>query len=1185
VINGRYKIIDKIGKGRSQVFLCIDKENSDKEIAIKILSNFADADDLASFRNEFHILKKSDHPNIIKTIDYGTVLESITGEIPTGSRFFTLEYFPGKNLLSVDDYSEKALNEIIVQISSLLYYLHQSNFIYYDLKPENILVTWADQKPLIKIIDFGFAMHVPLLKGKLISGTTEYIAPEILRREAHDHRVDLYSFGMLLYRLIYKKFPFDSLNEIDIYKAQIENEFEFPETSYSEKTLNIIKKLLSKNPDDRYYNSIEILAEIDTSLIKKLSKTWSPAKVFAGRTDACSILKTYFNDKTSGEIFAVKGSEGAGKSSLLNQIASEYNEAVLISYNKARPGFEFIKELLGKLLYNEIIFNSITDDLKFSIKELINLPMGDITTQIKAVFSRISHDCSFFILFDNFNDIDELVYDVIINIIPILQVNKRKFVLAEDTDIRNLSENIFNLREINLTSFTEVNLIEFLIKSYYEKFPQEELKRLILLYADLLPGNIQGFIKDILFLDVIDYQPGFPRISEDEGTLRILQSSHDEIYGLRVSALSKNELYAAELISLFEIPIEQITVSLISGFSPEEIEKVVLSLMQKNILHPVHLTNLLNFTSGGLKNFIYKMIRDKIEFHGWAAGKIRNEIETFNRTELARQFELSYRFKESYDVIKEELAEAEKISAFSYMKKILRRYLSFPLGFEDKSDIKSALAAVLYNLSEFKNAEELINELLTENWPPEKADELLILKASCLIGSENYEEGKTLLSQLIGRIKDEEKIEKLLPVSANAEFELNNFTETKAICRKVIDGNKAGYAEKGKCYNLLGLISIITENNFAEALACFELAENVYEEGGLLYKVAQMEMNMGNIYNIKGEHDRAEEYWNKSLELTLTIGNLELEAKLLLNFGIYYFEKPNFETAMEYYNRALSIFISLGNSSGQGLVHYNIAETYLLTCEFEKAFDAVGSSKKIFANLKNLNEELESLFLYGKICFNIGDIRRLQIIIDEMAEKIKDNKVIEKHRINFSFLKQLNPPAGGDTDKSLKSLRSISDWYLGKEDKNNYFFSAVLVINRLISFGLYDEAFSRLQENSFISLCSENKLYNAEKNYITALIAINKNSDINPVDYLLKAYEYISESSITELTWRVLFKLTVLYYERGNYSKSREFNTYAVSVLDFIFSNIKNAKIKRMVMEQEDRKGAYNKLKFMQSNY
>src|SRR5664280_2497935 len=107
MINGRYEIIEKIGEGRSSVFLCTDKESFNQKIAIKVLTNSNNSDDLNSFRNEFLILKNLEHPNIVKAIERGTVLESTYQNIPPGSKFFTLEYFPGRDLLSVPEYSEK----------------------------------------------------------------------------------------------------------------------------------------------------------------------------------------------------------------------------------------------------------------------------------------------------------------------------------------------------------------------------------------------------------------------------------------------------------------------------------------------------------------------------------------------------------------------------------------------------------------------------------------------------------------------------------------------------------------------------------------------------------------------------------------------------------------------------------------------------------------------------------------------------------------------------------------------------------------------------------------------------------------------------------------------------------------------------------------------------------------------
>ena len=61
------------------------------------------------------------------------------------------------------------------------------------------------------------------------------------------------------------------------------------------------------------------------------------------------------------------------------------------------------------------------------------------------------------------------------------------------------------------------------------------------------------------------------------------------------------------------------------------------------------------------------------------------------------------------------------------------------------------------------------------------------------------------------------------------------------------------------------MISIFKENNLSNALNNFEMAEDYYNNKGLNFKVAQMEKNIGNVYNMKGIYHKAEDYWNKSL--------------------------------------------------------------------------------------------------------------------------------------------------------------------------------------------------------------------------------------------------------------------------------------------------------------------------------
>ncbi len=74
MINDRYKIIRKLGEGRSKVFFCKDILQKDGEFAIKILPAVVDKEEQKSFRDEFYLLKKLNHPNIINVFEFGIVV-------------------------------------------------------------------------------------------------------------------------------------------------------------------------------------------------------------------------------------------------------------------------------------------------------------------------------------------------------------------------------------------------------------------------------------------------------------------------------------------------------------------------------------------------------------------------------------------------------------------------------------------------------------------------------------------------------------------------------------------------------------------------------------------------------------------------------------------------------------------------------------------------------------------------------------------------------------------------------------------------------------------------------------------------------------------------------------------------------------------------------------------------------
>jgi serine/threonine protein kinase len=370
MINYRFEILKQIGKGRSEVFLCKDIDLNGREVAVKFLPPNVNEEELKYFRDEFFTLRKLDHPNIIKAFEIGkVVIVDRDDPVQIGSCFILLEYFESTELLSFGELKEEIkLKEILKQLCSVLYYLHQSNYIYYDLKPENILLSVDLNSTKIKLIDLGLAEFLPTQNEHVIKGTAQYIAPELLKKEPHDFKVDLYSLGIILYQIIYGHFPFDNSDELKIYKAQVEEDFNFPESSlFSSGLIEIVKNLLEKDPEKRYRDALQVISDLNFEIDASIYHNFIPAKVFSGRQDFMNILTAFINDKESSEVFSIKGFDGAGKSTLLNKIYEVFNKSILISNTQGISGINLIKHFIKRIIFTGSVFFNLDDNEKEQI--------------------------------------------------------------------------------------------------------------------------------------------------------------------------------------------------------------------------------------------------------------------------------------------------------------------------------------------------------------------------------------------------------------------------------------------------------------------------------------------------------------------------------------------------------------------------------------------------------------------------------------------------------------------------------------------------------------------------------------------------------------------------------------------------------------------------------------------------
>ena len=214
---GPWRILQVLGEGgMGVVYLAEQTEPVRRRVALKLIKLGMDTREvLARFESERQALAMMSHPNIARVFDAGAT--------PDGRPFFVMEYVPGLPITQFCDHHAFPLKdriEVFIQVCQGVQHAHQKGIIHRDIKPSNVLVSYEQEKPLAKIIDFGVAKStnhrltertVFTEHGQVI-GTPEYMSPEQAEMSSLDidTRTDIYSLGMLFYELATGTLPFDS---------------------------------------------------------------------------------------------------------------------------------------------------------------------------------------------------------------------------------------------------------------------------------------------------------------------------------------------------------------------------------------------------------------------------------------------------------------------------------------------------------------------------------------------------------------------------------------------------------------------------------------------------------------------------------------------------------------------------------------------------------------------------------------------------------------------------------------------------------------------------------------------------------------------------------------------------------------------------------------------------------------
>ena len=258
VLAGRYDIIRTLGTGGMATVYLAHEVALDRDVAIKVLPQafIRDKQFVNRFRREARLAARLEHPNIVRIYRIG--------EEPRLC-YFVMSYIPGGTIAErVKTFGPLPVADIVrwgIDACAALGYAHEHGVIHRDLKPDNIMLDY-DSRAIV--MDFGIAHAVEgtnLTRSGALIGTPQYMSPDQAMGRSLDARSDIYSFGMVLYKMIAGKLPFKSKDPLALMYMHVNK------TPQSPDILNpmtppwlrdIILTCLAKRPEDRFSSAFEL---------------------------------------------------------------------------------------------------------------------------------------------------------------------------------------------------------------------------------------------------------------------------------------------------------------------------------------------------------------------------------------------------------------------------------------------------------------------------------------------------------------------------------------------------------------------------------------------------------------------------------------------------------------------------------------------------------------------------------------------------------------------------------------------------------------------------------------------------------------------------------------------------------------------------------------------------------------
>ncbi len=915
----RYVELKVLGTGGfSTVYLCRDLFEN-KTVALKVIkTGKLNKKNLTRLQDEFFLLNSLKHRNLVNVFDIGYNRE-------TDTIYYTMEYCEKVNIIKyLIAKDEETIVKALVQILRALHFIHSHDIVHFDIKPENFGIIEDNTGFTVKLMDFGLFLPVSQITKTSMRGTIFYMAPELFSKEMDkDHRVDLYSLGMVFLKLLLirnniqlnqKYFDIETLKEEQLQRIK------------EKRLFRIIRKLVEKKVSKRYFSALEVLEDVN-SIYKHYFSILPPSGKeelffeprFVGRNNELNFLKAFLVsldvEKHKKPFILIKGESGIGKTRLMNEFrlhaqlqGYRVRRAFAISGDRI---FDVAIQLFKKMMpiFKHEYFREVDRDIVSLIKHAI---YSDA-----PVFSPV--------LFESMDG--EILSKFLFNFVDVFKK------LVEESQ----EAFIFFIEDIQ-------NIDEFSIQ-FFRAFLSKKINALWLMNyrSDIrLPDSVKGFLQELENADLGQTIELKALTREDIDEL-IRASFPKAFLGYRFvdfvyEKTAGNPLLVTELfktlISKEMLYIENGIWKFKEGSEVEFEDKLETIFLYRLKSLPPAAFEIMKYMA-----LLIEPVSEAFLERLMAKSDVYDEIGTLLEKRMIKQFSRKYifvhsRLRESVLSMIEEnelpvlylkLAEAnEEVGEFSF-EKTAQWYLMagerdkarrfFKIAFENyagtyKNEKVIEIGNVLLDLCEDNREKKFYLKTIIRMYfflgKPAKSEKYIeklkelplderdtidipFYEAEYFAKTGRVEKALDILYDLVS----EEKI-KLFPFKYLPELYIK--IGSLLLKEGILDQSRLFFGlaegalkernagrEIGTLYQFLGFLDYV-DGNIKEAFEKWQKAEGIYRETSFLPGIASVFSNYGRYYIACCEFEKAENNLRKSIEILSNIGNISqlVDAYLLL---------------------------------------------------------------------------------------------------------------------------------------------------------------------------------------------------------------------------------------------------------------------------------------------------------------